>query len=142
MPIRTFRGKIEKEQIRRIKLSSNTGMRGFKIKRFDCMPDGFGNTEMVLQLFTVQPTAASAVIDFTNSTLIAAAMLSQSSSAESNPEDRVIIFDNVTFNQDIYLTAAESSNADVINYHIELEQVQLDLNEATVATLKDMRGRE
>ena len=27
-----------------------------------------------------------------------------------------------------------------MNYYIELEQVKLDLNEATVATLKDMRG--
>ena len=26
------------------------------------------------------------------------------------------------------------------NYYIELEQVKLDLNEATVATLKDMRA--
>jgi hypothetical protein len=29
-----------------------------------------------------------------------------------------------------------------MNYYLELEQVKLDLNEATVATLKDMRGRE
>jgi hypothetical protein len=29
-----------------------------------------------------------------------------------------------------------------MNYYIELEKVKLDLNEATVATLKDMRGRE
>ena len=32
------------------------------------------------------------------------------------------------------------ADAGPVNYYIELEQVKLDLSEATVATLKDMRG--
>ena len=52
------------------------------------------------------------------------------------------MFDNVTFNQDIYVTHTDTNSAIPINYYIELEQRKIDLNEATVATLKDMRGRE
>ena len=41
-----------------------------------------------------------------------------------------------------YITLQDTQNAGGSNYYIELEQIKLDLNEATVATLKDMRGRE
>ena len=51
------------------------------------------------------------------------------------------IFDNMTFNQDIYVTYKDDETAGkFINYYIELEQVKLDLNENTVATLKDIRN--
>jgi len=52
----------------------------------------------------------------------------------------IIIFDNVTFNQDIFITAIDIGAAAECNYYLELEQFTLDLSEATVATLKDMRG--
>ena len=54
----------------------------------------------------------------------------------------IIIFDNTTINQDMFITHFDASVGKPVNYYIELEQVKLDLNEATVATLKDMRGRE
>ena len=41
------------------------------------------------------------------------------------------------FNQDIYVTNYGSG---AMNYYIELEQIKLDLNENTVATLKDIRN--
>ena len=43
----------------------------------------------------------------------------------------------MTFNQDIYITCKSSGN---MNYYMELEQIKLDLNENTVATLKDIRN--
>jgi len=52
-----------------------------------------------------------------------------------------IIFDSEIFNQDIYVTYADSQGSTgEMNYYIELEQVNLDLNENTVATLKDIRN--
>ena len=50
----------------------------------------------------------------------------------------VIIFDKEIFNQDIYVTCASTDGP--INYYIELEQMRLDINENTVATLKDIRN--
>ena len=54
----------------------------------------------------------------------------------------VVIFDNEIFNQDIYITHTDNKNAESINYYIELEQIKLDLNQNTVATLKDIRNIE
>ena len=50
------------------------------------------------------------------------------------------VFDKEIFNQDIYLTHDENLGSLAVNYYIELEQVKLDLNENTVATLKDIRN--
>ncbi len=58
------------------------------------------------------------------------------------PEDTTVVVDNKIINQDIFITLRCHNAAASLNYYIELEQVKLDLNEATVATLKDMRGRE
>ena len=51
-----------------------------------------------------------------------------------------IVFDNEKFNQDIYVTCKDISDGEKCNYYIELEQSKLDLNEQTVATLKDIRN--
>ena len=48
----------------------------------------------------------------------------------------------MTFNQDIYITHTNlHADAGPVNYYIELEQIKLDLNENTVATLKDIRNQ-
>ena len=53
------------------------------------------------------------------------------------------IFDNEIFNQDIYITFRDIGGAtQSCNYYIELETIRLDLNENTVATLKDIRNIE
>tara|TARA_R100000773_G_C4110831_1_gene51071 strand:+ start:22 stop:462 length:441 start_codon:yes stop_codon:yes gene_type:complete len=142
MPIKSFRGRIEDGQIETIALHTNNGSIGYQIKKFECMTDGFGNSEMVIKIFSVPQTSTSNTIDFSDNTLLAACMISSSSSDEANTEDRVIVFDNVTFNQDIHITAAVSSSSDKINYHLELEQIKLDLTENTVATLKDIKNIE
>ena len=54
--------------------------------------------------------------------------------------DVSVVFDNITFNQDIHLGFKNLDAAIDMNYHIELELVKLDLNENTVATLKDIRN--
>ena len=46
------------------------------------------------------------------------------------------------FNQDIYVTHKDVAVGQTVNYYIELEQIKLDLNENTVATLKDIRNIE
>ena len=51
-----------------------------------------------------------------------------------------VVFDNMTFNQDIDITMVDVNGTQAGNYYIELEQIKLDLNENTVATLKDIRN--
>jgi len=86
-------------------------------------------------------TPVTTTVNFDNPLLLAVAY-SSGDSASVTAVQETVIFDNVKFNQDIYITHVEQSGSQACNYYIELEQVKLDLNEATVATLKDMRGRE
>jgi len=51
------------------------------------------------------------------------------------------VFDNEIFNQDIYITHQDLQNQP-INYYIELEQMDLALDEAIVATLKNIRNND
>ena len=142
MPIKSFRGQIADGAIDTIVLHTNTGSTGYRIKKFQLMATdpATTNSESTVKVFTVPQTGTpTSTIDFSDNTLIAAGYVENDSSSNYLGGD-IIFFDNVTFNQDIYLTCQNKSTADGVNYHIELEMVKLDLNENTVATLKDIRN--
>jgi len=143
--IKSFRGLLADGDIETIRLSTNNGLTGYNIRKFEIISitPGVGDVDHVVQMFSVKPTAASASVNFDNPTLLGVAFLRQDADA-SNITARMsknIIFDSTTINQDIFVTLKNARAAAIdCNYHIELEQIKLDLSEATVATLKDMRG--
>ena len=139
--IKTFRGKIADNGIDTIVLHTNNGETGYRIVKFQIMGEeyGIGVQESVVQIFKVSQTVASGVINFSDNTLLAAAVLQMhDSSAYQFTTDAV--FDKEVFNQDIYITHKEVDGARPCNYYLELEQIKLDVNETTVATLKDIRN--
>tara|TARA_R100001594_G_C3861291_1_gene221010 strand:- start:9 stop:437 length:429 start_codon:yes stop_codon:yes gene_type:complete len=140
---KSFKGRIANAGTETIRLSTNNGLIGYKIIKFQLMPVTPHNTpyENIVQVFTIKPDSASSTMDFTNPTLLAAGYTTGSSST-SNSEDMLTIFDTMKFNQDIFITNSAPDTATEINYYLELEQVKLSVDEAAVATLKDMRGRE
>jgi len=138
----SYRGLLADGAQNTIPLHTNDGKTGYKVTKFECMQDGFGNSEMVIKIFKVKQTTVSNSISFEDTTLLAACMVSGSSGAEAYPEDTSIIFDNEIFNQDIYITAAASSSADPTNYYIELEQVDLTEDQALVAIVKNLRNEQ
>ena len=140
MPIKSFRGRIKDGGIDTIVLHTNDGSTGYQIKKVQCVPadPGTTNTEHVFKIFKIPQTTATGSIDFSDQTLLASVYLS--SRDDRYGGDNIIVFDNEIFNQDIYLTHDDTNNAGAVNYYIELEQVKLDLNENTVATLKDIRN--
>jgi len=147
--IKSFRGQVENDEgvagkgPGHIRLSTVNGLTGYRILKFQVLPNNpAAATEEAL--VTVWSTKAgrddqigTTDIDFNIPTLLAVNYWSSSASAATNPEDTTVIFDTKIINQDIFLTCASSAN---MNYHLELEQMTLDLSEATVATLKDMRA--
>jgi len=139
--IKSFRGLIADGAQDSIVLHTNDGSTGYKIVKFQIMPgQNWENYEITAQIFTRQQTAGeiTAVVDFSNQTLIAAAFSGLASGAYAGA--KTIIQDNMVFNQDIFITAVDTGYSQATNYYIELEQVKLDLNESTVATLKDIRN--
>jgi len=143
MPIKSFRAQIADLTVDTISLSTNNGSTGYKIKKFNIISAAPGNTdyEHVVKIYSIPQTTASVdgTIDFSDNTLLGVAYMKEIQSG-SNPPTQVIVFDNMVFNQDIYVTHRDMATGEKCNYYIELEQVKLDLNENTVATLKDIRN--
>ena len=147
MPIKTFRGKIDDGGQDTIVLHTNTGSTGYRIVKFEIIseqPVTGGAAEHVIQIWKIEqatPSTTTVSIDFSNQVLLAAATWSGSDNPVYQSHQQVL-FDREIFNQDIYVTHTNTDGSTACNYYIELEQVRLDLNENTVATLKDIRNIE
>ena len=140
MTIKTFRGLIADGAQDTIVLHTNDGSTGYRIVKFQLMGNAPGtvNYESIVKIYKISQTAVDGEVDFSDNTMIAAGFLEGSTSVTST-DGIVIVFDNEIFNQDIYITHTDIEGSAAVNYYIELEQVSLDLNENTVATLKDIR---
>ncbi len=143
MPIKSFRGKMANDSIETISLHTNNGSTGYRIVKMQLMPETIGNTngEHVVQVYSVPQTSASNSIDFDDNTLLAAGVVNNEGSVNRYPPNDAVVFDNMIFNQDIFVTHKHATGGSGdCNYYIELEQVKLSLDENTVATLKDIRN--
>ena len=144
MPIRSLRGLMTDGDIDTNPLHTNDGSMGYKIVKFRIMgfEPGGDNYESIVKVYTILQTTATASIDFSDNTMAAAGFFTGDTTQQTMKEDS-IVFDNQIFNQDIYITYNDLQGNDAkINYYIELELVKLDLNENTMATLKDIRNIE
>ena len=150
MPIKSFRGKISDYDatiagsgIDKISLHTNNGSTGYKIVKMQVMhaEPGQQDAEHTIKIYSIPQTTADNAIDFSDNTLLAAAYLTDDKNTLGSAST-IIVFDNTTFNQDIFVTHVDTTGSQPANYYIELEQIKLDLNENTTATLKDIRNIE
>lgn len=152
MTIKSFRGLIADESIQTIALSTNNGSTGYRIVKMEVFPQkpGVVSQESCIKIFLIpQPdpsvTPPDSTVDFSDNTLLATGFVSNDTSLEAKGlinANRVVVFDNMTFNQDIHITHHDGLTGEKCNYYLELEQVKLDLTENTIATLKDIRNIE
>jgi len=143
--IKTFRGLIADGAQDTIVLHTNDGSTGYRITKLSAFPNlpGTSDYESTIQIWKTAQTGIStstATVDFANNELLAAIYVAGSSSYLYTDTPQFVIFDNEIFNQDIYITHTNTEGATAVNYYVELEQMKLDLNENTVATLKDIRN--
>ena len=143
MPIKTFRGLIADGAQDTIVLHTNTGATGYRIVKFEVItkdPYAGATAEHVIKLYKTPQSTIDGVVDFSDQTLLGVGIINNHTTGYQYPPNPVIIFDQEIFNQDIYVTHKDMDTGVACNYYIELEQVKLDLNENTVATLKDIRN--
>lgn len=155
MRIVTFKGSIDHDTKQEIRLSRNNGLTGYRIRKLQLFPAGAQNSggfdysyKACVTAYSTdhdpqEPAAANdyRMVEFDDPTLLAAGFFTMSASADTNPEELWVVIDNKKINQDIFLTYFNVGANDVpINYYLELEEMKLSLDEATVATLKDIRG--
>ena len=146
MAIKSFRGLLTDGGIDTIVLHTNTGSTGYRIVKFQIMTNAIStaSVEHTMQIFKIPQAEGSATqeIDFSDNTLLAAAVTVSRVDAFNAPITQEVIFDNEIFNQDIYITHKDSQSSQSCNYYIELESMPLALDESTVATLKDIKNIE
>jgi hypothetical protein len=142
MPIKTFRGLIKDNGQDTISLHTNDGSMGYRIVKFQMFPNNPGTQsgEFVMKIYKVEQTTVDQVIDFSDQTLLAASYYTDQNAPSTTPGEIVTVFDQEVFNQDIYITHIDTDGSESSNYYIELEQIKLDMNQNTVATLKDIRN--
>jgi len=142
MTIKSFRGLIADGAEDTIVLHTNNGSMGYRIVKFELIPKDMGLAiqQSIVKVYKVPQTTIDAVINFSDNTLLGAGFIGNDTSIHVYPPTDSIIFDQEVFNQDIYVTHKDTKTGEACNYYIELEQVKLDLNENTVATLKDIRN--
>ncbi|HHZ96862.1 MAG TPA: hypothetical protein EYN67_15220 [Flavobacteriales bacterium] len=137
--IKTFRGLIGDDAQDTINLHTNDGKTGYRIVKLSVIgiDPRTVNAEQMLKIYKVdQGGTQTSTVDFSDQTLLGCAYY-ESENTASTTEGITIIFDREIFNQDIYITNYGSSS---MNYYLELEQISLDLNESTVATLQSIRN--
>ena len=146
--IKTFRGLIADGDQDTIVLHTNDGSTGYRIVKFQLFPNTPGTTgyESVCKIYKTPQVGGglpgvTGTVDFSDNTLLASAYL-EGDSGPATSDQLTTIFDQEIFNQDIYLTHLETYGSLKVNYYLELEQVKLDLNANTVATLKNLKNLE
>jgi hypothetical protein len=140
--IKTFRGLLADGDIETIRLGTNNGLTGYRIRKFQLMANkpGASDYEFVCQVWTQPQATASGEVDFSNQALLAACIIEDFDTPAYIATSGQVIFESEIFNQDIHVTMKDVNVGESCNYYLELEQVTLDIGEAAVATLKDMRG--
>ena len=142
--IKSYRGKLADGDIDTISLHTNTGKTGYRIKNFRLIGNqpGVDRQESTVKIFSIPQTVATSTIDFSDNTLLAAGFASADNSGQFYPINEIVIFDNVKFNQDIYITHVESANTFPCNYYLELEQIRLTEDQALIAIVKNLRNEQ
>ena len=144
--IKTYRGTLPIGEQEKIHLSTNNGLTGYRIKKFQIISTtpSITTSEFISQIFlTDQDWSITTTVDFSDSDLLAVAHLENVNTASAlHSNATTIIFDNQTFNQDIFINITDAAGATTpCNYYLELEQFKLDINSATYHTLKNIRSK-
>jgi hypothetical protein len=139
----SFKGQILEGQQEKINLKTMNGKTGYQIVQFQIIGSqpGQDNVENICQVFTTDQTGSiTADVNFTNSELIAVAYNKDFATNDFANAVQTIIFDNIPFNQDIFITAVDTrGGSNPINYYIELETMALTDIQATQLTLQSIR---
>ena len=136
----SYRGTLDIGTEDRIRLKTIKGKVGYKITKFQLMSTTpqTGPQELIGKITKVTDPNIGAVVNFTDSDIMAVAFNSTYSSQVINTQ--TVIFENEITNQDIFVNITDGAAGTVpCNYYIELETISLSDLEATQITLKSIR---
>jgi len=138
--IKTFRGTLDDNTVNKLRLSTKKGKIGYKIVKFQVIPEqpGVSDYENVVSINKVDFSPLLS-IDLSDGNILAVAYWASGTNPAYPQESSVIIFEQETFNQDIFIGSNGTSASMVMNYYVEIESFPLTDNAAAVSTLRDIR---
>ena len=133
----SFRGLLASGGQDEINLERQTVNVAYRITKFQVISKnpGTDTVEGVVKIYREKQTSIDGTIDFTDSDLLGVCEYIAEASA-TNPVTTNIIFDNILFSRNIYVTSNDAATTVLIdlNYYIELEEVPVGA--ATLMQLK------
>jgi hypothetical protein len=139
----TYRGQLPVGEQDKLKLSTNNGLMGYRITRFQIISSapGTANRESIAKIHTTdQNGSITSTINFNDPSLIAVIYNSDSTGWGGNLPDNAVMADGEIINQDIFINITDASGGTIpCNYFVELEKIKLDVTTSTYVTLKNIR---
>jgi len=136
--VHSFRGLLGDGGQDEINLERSNVNLAYRIIKFEGVSNlpGTEDCEATLQVFREEQTSISttvATVDFTDENLLAALVYLHAAPTSVGPLSTVV-FDNVLFSRNIYVTNTVTAGDSKMNYYIELEEVPV-----TSATLMQLK---
>ena len=138
----TYRGVLAPGTQKKIHLSTNDGLTGYRLKEFSLMsvtPGAVANVTFIGQVHTTdQATTIEPTVNLGDPSLIGVNYYQDHQNAGYYAQQ--IILDSETINQDVYIYVVDPDGGTVsCNYYIAFEKFKIGLNESTATTLKNIR---
>ena len=142
MVVKTFRALLADGGQDHIRLSTIKGKVGYRIVKFQVIQTepGQDNVESTMKLYTSEQTSVDNTVNFSDPDLLGVSYYSEG--ADYAAGWIAVVFDNVIFNQDIYITHSDLGENKSANYYIELETIELSDQGAEYTTIKDIRTQK
>ena len=90
--------------------------------------------ENVTKIYRESQSSIDMVVNFMDTDLLAANCFSFNTSANYPGDPSIVIFDNILFSRNIFVTSKNTSAVESVNYYIELEEVPV-----TASTLMQLK---
>ena len=121
--VHSFRGTLLSGGQDEINLERSNLNIAYRIVKLDAVAEspGAANYESVIKVYRENQTSVDGVVQFSDPELLGVAIYTIRTSTPTGAT--TIIFDNVLFSRNIYVTAFEVDGARTTNYYLEIEEV-------------------
>jgi len=122
----SFRGLLADGGQQKIRIEGATGEIAWRITKFQLMFNlpGAANAENVGKIYREEQSSVDATINFDDDELLAAAYIKERG-ADYYGFGTIVVFDNMLFSRNIYVTQSQVTAGGSCNYYIELEEVKV-----------------
>ena len=122
--VHSFRGLLAdggEDEIRLERQNANVAYRIVKLQIIGAEP-GEGAMEHTVKIYKDEQSSIDNAVNFTDPSLLAVAYI-QDNTSSGDPSSVDIIFDNVLFSRNIFVTQVDTGGSLPCNYYIEIEEV-------------------